>query len=140
MPPGLEKGLALQGLIYVLREMAPYVSSKIMFGSMSSGACKPSSPSFRARNPSTCYNFCSESSNAKNYMSSKSVLSEVSFGSTMIQKLRRISLDANLLRTLGLEEGDSLDVALMIETGEIRLRKVLSGRRKQPSQSEDGKS
>jgi bifunctional DNA-binding transcriptional regulator/antitoxin component of YhaV-PrlF toxin-antitoxin module len=69
-------------------------------------------------------------------MSSKSVLSEVSFGPTMIQKMRRISLDANLLRTLGLEEGDSLDVALMIETGEIRLRKLSSGKRKQPSQNE----
>lgn len=70
-------------------------------------------------------------------MSSKSVLSEVSFGPTMIQKMRRISLDANLLRTLGLEEGDSLDVALMIETGEIRLRKLSSGKRKQPSQNEE---
>lgn len=57
-------------------------------------------------------------------MSVKTGLLEVSFGPTMIQKMRRISLDANLLRTLGLEEGDSLDVALMVETGEIRLRKV----------------
>ena len=56
-------------------------------------------------------------------MDTKNVLSEVCFGSTMIQKLRRISLDSNLLRTLGLEEGDDLEVALIVETGEIRLRK-----------------
>lgn len=41
----------------------------------------------------------------------------------MIQKLRRITLDPNLLRTLGLAEGDDLEVTLMVETGEIRLRK-----------------
>lgn len=63
-------------------------------------------------------------------MTPKTVLSEVSFGPTMIQKMRRISLDANLLRTLGLEEGDSLDVALMVETGEIRLRKISPSKHK----------
>lgn len=41
----------------------------------------------------------------------------------MIQKLRRISLDPNLLHTLGLQEGDNLEVALIVETGEIRLRR-----------------
>lgn len=50
--------------------------------------------------------------------------------------MRRISLDANLLRTLGLEEGDSLDVTLMVETGEIRLRKLSSSKRKTPSHKE----
>ncbi len=69
-------------------------------------------------------------------MTPKTILSEVSFGPTMIQKMRRISLDANLLRTLGLEEGDSLEVALMIETGEIRLRKSSTSKRKTPSQNE----
>lgn len=53
----------------------------------------------------------------------KPILSEVSFGPATIQKLRRIALDANLLRALGLEEGDSLEVCLLVETGEIRLRK-----------------
>lgn len=56
-------------------------------------------------------------------MDTKPILSEISFGSTMIQKLRRISLDPNLLRTLGLQEGDDLEVALIVETGEIRLRR-----------------
>jgi len=42
----------------------------------------------------------------------------------MIQKLRRITLDQNLLRTLELEEGDTLDVVLLVDTGEIRLRKT----------------
>lgn len=54
---------------------------------------------------------------------SKLRLNEVNFGSVMIQKLRRITLDQNLLRTLELEEGDSLDVILLVDTGEIRLRK-----------------
>jgi bifunctional DNA-binding transcriptional regulator/antitoxin component of YhaV-PrlF toxin-antitoxin module len=48
---------------------------------------------------------------------------EVSFGSTTIQKLRRVTLDQNLLRTLDLEEGDSLEVVLLVDTGEICLRK-----------------
>lgn len=68
-------------------------------------------------------------------MPPKTVLSEVSFGPTMIQKMRRISLDANLLRTLGLEEGDSLDVALMVETGEIRLRKISPSKQKSTPQN-----
>ncbi|WP_133164351.1 hypothetical protein [Solimonas fluminis] len=59
---------------------------------------------------------------------SKPILSEVSFGPATIQKLRRISLDSNLLRTLGLTEGDSLEVALLVETGEIRLRKMAASK------------
>lgn len=58
----------------------------------------------------------------------KTALSEVSFGLATIQKLRRITLDVNLLRTLGLEEGDSVEVALVIETGEVVLRKPGIGR------------
>lgn len=50
-------------------------------------------------------------------------LQEVSFGTTTIQKLRRITLDQNLLRTLNLEEGDSVEVVLIVATGEICLRK-----------------
>ncbi len=55
---------------------------------------------------------------------SKIILPEVSFGSAKIQKLRRVALDVNLLRTLGLAEGDSLEVSLLVETGEIRLKKI----------------
>lgn len=57
------------------------------------------------------------------HVMTKPALSEVSFGPATIQKLRRIALDSNLLRTLGLEEGDTLEVCLLVETGEIRLRK-----------------
>lgn len=39
-------------------------------------------------------------------------------------------MDSNLLRTLGLEEGDTLEVALLVETGEIRLRKHSESKRK----------
>ena len=63
-------------------------------------------------------------------MTTKLVLSEVSFGPATIQKLRRIALDSNLLRTLGLEEGDSLEVSLLVETGEIRLRKHIGTKQK----------
>jgi bifunctional DNA-binding transcriptional regulator/antitoxin component of YhaV-PrlF toxin-antitoxin module len=51
-------------------------------------------------------------------------LIEVSFGTATIQKLRRITLDQNLLRTLDLEEGDCVEVVLLTDTGEIRLRKT----------------
>lgn len=50
-------------------------------------------------------------------------LPEVSFGTATIQKLRRITLDQNLLRTLHLEEGDCVEVVLLTGTGEICLRK-----------------
>lgn len=53
----------------------------------------------------------------------KPALTEVSFGTTTIQRMRRVTLDANLLRTLGLSEGDSLDVVLLVGGGEILLRK-----------------
>jgi bifunctional DNA-binding transcriptional regulator/antitoxin component of YhaV-PrlF toxin-antitoxin module len=52
-----------------------------------------------------------------------SQLPEVSFGTATIQKLRRITLDQNLLRTLHLEEGDCVEVVLLTGTGEICLRK-----------------
>jgi hypothetical protein len=54
---------------------------------------------------------------------SQNTLQEVSFGTTSIQKLRRITLDQNLLRNLSLEEGDSLEVVLVVATGDICLRK-----------------
>lgn len=57
-------------------------------------------------------------------------LQEVSFGTVTIQKLRRIALDQNLLRTLDLEEGDSIEVVLLVSTGEICLRKSLSEEKK----------
>jgi bifunctional DNA-binding transcriptional regulator/antitoxin component of YhaV-PrlF toxin-antitoxin module len=54
----------------------------------------------------------------------KLALSEVSFGAVTIQRLRRITLDTNLLRTLGLNEGDSLEVVLLVDSSEIVLRKI----------------
>lgn len=57
------------------------------------------------------------------FQMTKSQLEEVSFGTATIQKLRRITLDQNLLRTLQLEEGDCVDVVLLTNTGEICLRK-----------------
>lgn len=54
---------------------------------------------------------------------SHKLLPEVSFGIVTIQKLRRITLDQNLLRTLNLEEGDCVEVVLLTTTGDICLRK-----------------
>lgn len=53
----------------------------------------------------------------------KNSLSEVSFGTATIQRMRRVALDANMLRTLGLAEGDSLEVVLLVDSSEILLRK-----------------
>lgn len=54
----------------------------------------------------------------------KNALTEVSFGTVIVQRSRRISLDANLLRTLGIAEGDSVEVVLMVDSSEIILRPV----------------
>lgn len=53
-------------------------------------------------------------------------ITKVSFGSTKIQRLRRVALDSNLLKTLELKEGDLLEVSLETATGEIRLRKAIA--------------
>ena len=47
----------------------------------------------------------------------------VSFGTSTIQKLRRIALAANLLTTLGLQEGDTVKVDLDVATATILIRK-----------------
>lgn len=60
----------------------------------------------------------------------KNSLSEVSFGSVTIQRMRRVTLDSNLLRTLGLSEGDSVEVVLLVDTSEILLRKSTLGQSK----------
>lgn len=63
---------------------------------------------------------------------SQKKLKEVSFGATTIQKLRRITLDPNLLKTLGLGEGDRIEVVLVVDTGEICLRKSEQPSEKKP--------
>jgi hypothetical protein len=47
----------------------------------------------------------------------------VSFGTSTIQKLRRISLDSNLLTTLDLQEGDTVKIDLDVATATILIRK-----------------
>lgn len=56
----------------------------------------------------------------------KKALTEVSFGAVTIQKMRRIALDPNLLRTLNLSEGDGLEVVLLVDTSEILLRRYVN--------------
>jgi bifunctional DNA-binding transcriptional regulator/antitoxin component of YhaV-PrlF toxin-antitoxin module len=55
---------------------------------------------------------------------SKIALTEVSFGTVIVQRSRRIALDANLLRTLGIAEGDAVEVVLMVDSSEIILRRA----------------
>ena len=47
----------------------------------------------------------------------------VSFGTSTIQKLRRIALDSNLLTTLELQEGDTVTVDLDVASATILIRK-----------------
>lgn len=55
----------------------------------------------------------------------KHALTEVSFGTVIIQRARRIALDANLLRTLGIAEGDTVEVVLLVDSAEIILRRAV---------------
>lgn len=50
-------------------------------------------------------------------------LKKVSFGTSIIQKSRRVALDPNLLHTLELNEGDKVRVELDIDTATILIRK-----------------
>ena len=47
----------------------------------------------------------------------------VSFGASKIQKLRRVAIDANLLATLNLQEGDTVTVDLDVQNSTILIRK-----------------
>lgn len=53
-------------------------------------------------------------------------LKKVSFGTSRIQKLRRVALDENLLSTLGLEVGDLVSVALDTENEAILITRTPS--------------
>ena len=57
---------------------------------------------------------------------------KVSFGTTKIQKLRRVSLDSHLLETLQLQEGDAVQVELDVENSTIIIRKALQIQTKSP--------
>jgi len=48
----------------------------------------------------------------------------VSFGTTTIQKMRRIALDQTLLANLGLQEGDSVRIELDVRKSTILIRKA----------------
>jgi len=47
----------------------------------------------------------------------------VSFGTSTIQKARRIALDPNLLTTLELREGDTVRIDLDVDSATILIRK-----------------
>ena len=51
-------------------------------------------------------------------------LKKVSFGTSIIQKSRRVALDPNLLHTLELKEGDKVRIELDIDTATILIRKA----------------
>ena len=52
-------------------------------------------------------------------------LKKVLFGTSIIQKSRRVALDPNLLHTLELKEGDKVMVELDIDTSTILIRKAV---------------
>jgi antitoxin component of MazEF toxin-antitoxin module len=52
-------------------------------------------------------------------------LKRVLFGTTLIQRQRRVALDPNLLKNLGLEIGDEVAISLDIETKTICIEKVV---------------
>jgi hypothetical protein len=56
-------------------------------------------------------------------LSTMTGLKKVSFGTSMIQRARRIALDPNLLATLQLQEGDSVTIDLDVESATILIRK-----------------
>lgn len=51
-------------------------------------------------------------------------IDKVSFGTTKIQALRRITLDQNLMQTLGLSIGDDVCVELDIQHEAVRITRV----------------
>ncbi len=53
-------------------------------------------------------------------------LKKVSFGTSIIQKSRRVALDPNLLDTLALKEGDKVRVELDTVTETILIRKAIA--------------
>jgi len=69
-------------------------------------------------------------------------LKKVSFGTARIQKLRRVALDSNLLNTLGLVEGDDVEVELDVTTETILIRKTSTSKaeKSDPQGSKRGKS
>jgi len=52
-----------------------------------------------------------------------------SYGTSKIQKLRRIALDSNLLATLKLQEGDTVKIDLDVATATILIRKDAESQR-----------
>jgi hypothetical protein len=52
----------------------------------------------------------------------------VSYGTSRIQKLRRVALDPNLLTTLGMQEGDLVRVDLDVHTATILIKRESDAR------------
>lgn len=60
-------------------------------------------------------------------------MNKVFFGTTKIQALRRIALDANLLANLNLSQSDTLSVYLDVEREEIVLKRQEMSKREKYS-------
>lgn len=63
-------------------------------------------------------------------------IKKVSYGTTRIQKLRRVALDQNLLDTLGLAIGDLVRVELDTESETITIARALKEPPEQESHSD----
>lgn len=61
-------------------------------------------------------------------------IKKVSFGTSTIQKARRIALDPNLLTTLDLQEGDTVRIDLDVDSATILIRKeALTDAKRRPA-------
>lgn len=67
-------------------------------------------------------------------------LKKVSYGTTRIQKLRRVALDQNLLETLGLAIGDLVRVELDTEHEAVIITRVRSSHSEREDASAAGRS
>jgi len=67
------------------------------------------------------------------------VLKKVSFGTTTIQSLRRITLDQNILDTLELEVGDQVKIELDTETATVLISRAPQEKSAEPTRKSRAK-
>ena len=67
-------------------------------------------------------------------------LKKVSFGTSIIQRSRRIALDPNLLETLKLKEGDKVRVELDVDSETILIRRAVAVPQKRSRDGEQSRA
>jgi hypothetical protein len=67
-------------------------------------------------------------------------LKKVSFGTSIIQRSRRVALDPNLLETLKLKEGDKVRVELDVDSETILIRRAIAVPQKRSRDGEQSRA